>query len=175
MKPNRATFHGLEVNVPSNEVEFLINMAHVNYEKLSIDITDLIHIYRLADRINWHSRMLSTIQEQVRKYHWKKSFERTVKLLDNIHWKLYAVPSPFKSLISNQHKESATCPELPISLPRSHIISSFIERKVVTYILKKALKSFSKSIRLTVTGQTYDAQGKIPSELKIFQKVCAKA
>ncbi len=162
--PNRATFHGSEVNVPSNEAELVINLAHVNYEKFGVDMTDLLHIYRLSGLVDWE-----IIREQTAKYHWKKCFERTITLLDGIHRSLYASPSSFSDLIDGDHNGSATSIELPIPFPRSHVIKSLIERGVVTYILKKALGSISKSTRITLTGKTYQAQGKIPSELEFYQ------
>ncbi len=163
--PNRATFHGSEVNVPSNEAELIINLAHVNYEKFGVDMTDLLHVYRLSGSVDWE-----IVREQTAKYHWKKTFERTIRLLDEVHRNVYAIPSPFSDLFDGDHNGSATSFELPIPFPRTHVIKSLIERRVVTYILKKALGSILKSTRITLTGKTYQAQGKIPSEFEFYQK-----
>jgi len=166
VRPNRAAFHGLEVTVPNNEAELLINMAHINYEKLSFDITDLLHIYRLAGQVNWE-----VVQAQIAKHHWKKSFERTAKLLDGIHWTLYADASPFEDLIRGYNGErTIVCSEFPVSFPRSHIAHSFLERRVLTYMLGKVLRSFSKSMRIVLSGRTYEAQGKPPSESEMYRK-----
>jgi len=159
--PHNETWHDVKVAVPNNEAEFLINTAHINYEKLYIDLVDLLYLCRLASQVDW-----KIVWAQAAKYRWKRALERTVELFDTLHQVLYPSLSPFSDLIKHRGEKNLACSELPISLPRSHIMSSFIEKGVVTYALKRALKS----MRILFTGQTY-GEAKIPSELLIYQNV----
>jgi len=160
-EPHNVVWHGVKVAVPNNEAEFLINTAHVNYEKLYIDLVELLYLCQLASQVEW-----KTVWAQAAKYRWKRALERTIELLDALHQVLYSDRSPFADLIGHRGEKDLDRLELPTPLPRSHIISSLMEKGVVTYALKRALKS----MRILLTGQTY-GEAKIPSELQIYEKV----
>ena len=163
-----ANFLGEQVTVPSSDIDLLIHLAHINFETLHIRLSDLVHFYALNEPDILHEGLL-----QARKHSWEQSFTRSITIFNDIHTSLLFS----EKMIDFEHLNDRNIfpiPSLsfPFSLPRLHIIGSFLEKR----LFNAFINSFSKSLRVLVTGETYKSyyispEQKILSEsLKDYSK-----
>jgi hypothetical protein len=101
-------------------------------------------------------------------FYWKTQGDAEISteiFLDTIYHTIYPDPCPFVDVLK-YHSRREKIAEPPVALPRFHIIDSFVEKRVVTHVLRKSLKV----LRILSTGKTYGEE-KLPSELQICKKV----
>ncbi len=123
--------NNLTIKIPNFEADFLIHLAHINFENLHFTLPELLYLYKIAPKLNW-----SKLFEQSKKYHWQNTLGATSKILDQIHHQLYKKP---KALA------------FPMTLPRTHIVKSWLEKQLFAYALSK----LGKSLCILIKGDTY--------------------
>lgn len=105
----------IEVFIPNYEADLLTFIGHTNFENYHLILGDLLYIYRLAEDTNW-----DIVQEQVAKYGWRKSFERTIAIINELHRALYDKPSPMEKIVPSVLEVK---PKLPFMYPHHYIIA----------------------------------------------------
>lgn len=156
-----ANFVGVNVKVPDADTDLLIHLAHINFETLHLTLSDLLHFYRLCRCAD-----LSTELSQAKKYSWQKALRRTLAMLDDIHEYIYLAPCIPADIISIKKRrlplEGLT---FPFCLPRTHIIATFMEKRLFNAVGK----SFLKSMQVLFTGKTHRPYY-TPTEQKILSQ-----
>jgi hypothetical protein len=146
-KNKKVNFNGIKTSIPNENADFLVHLAHINFEPLHITLSELLYIYKLVDKVNF-----SDIFEQANKYGWGRTLKRTLELLDTMHHTLYSGNCPFSGVeLKHRAKKDQNYFAMPKMLPRIHIINSFIEKKLISYVSRKA----AKSMYILFTGDTY--------------------
>ena len=112
-KPRVVELYGEPIVVPNHNADFLMHLAHINYETFKVTYSD--YRYIVAHLLN-HVK-LGECTEEAKKYKWVNTYLRTLELIVN-------------------HEG-----EFPIYLSRTHMIKAMIERGVTGYALKRLFKS----------------------------------
>jgi hypothetical protein len=114
----------LKVKIPNREADFLMHLAHINFETLHITLPELLYLHNLSADLNWE-----VIYQQAEKYNWKKCLVSTVKMVKQLYQQAYV------------KKDQSIVRSFPITLPRLHIVRAWIEKGLWGYALKKANKA----------------------------------
>jgi hypothetical protein len=147
-KPRHVKVDRTQTKIPNLDADFLIYLAHLNYENLHITLSDLLYIYELATRVNW-----DIVLKQASKHHWEKTLGRSVWLLDTIHHTIYPSPCPFmKWNLRHRGYGDLGSVSLPKPFPRTCIILAFIEKKSITWVLRNKIL---KSMYILASHDTY--------------------
>jgi len=146
--PRLIEFGGARAKIPNFDADFLIHMAHINFEPLHITLSELLYIYIIFPQVN-----RDIVLGQSQKYSWRGALMDTLEIMDKIYHTVYnAEPCPFISFnfrhIAFKKPESII---LPMSLPRAHLIRTCIEKK----LFKQALSKASKSLKILLSGDSY--------------------
>lgn len=159
--PRITSFNGIKVKIPNFDADFLMHIAHMNFEPLHFTLSELLYLYKIAPEINWDIQFA-----QSEKYHWFNSFKRTLIIFDKIYHTLYSDSCPF-ILLKLGHKPSQNLDFiiLPKTFSRMHLIKSCFERKLFVYVLNK----WMKVLIILFTGKT-DKDSYIHGEKKIFKE-----
>ncbi len=132
--PRIEIFNGCEITIPNINADVLIHIAHMNFEPLLMNLSELLYLFNLISQIN-----LDIILEQSKKYNWQGSFVRTLNLINNFHLLLYGEllcdKIEFKNLKINKIA-------FPYVFSRKHMILSCFEKRLFIYPLTKAFKVF---------------------------------
>lgn len=137
----------VDVKTPNLDADFLINVAHINFEPLHFTVSDFLYLCKIAPYIHWN-----IIQSQAKKYHWMRTLNSTILLFDTIYHALYSDPCPFKGA-GLRHRPSREKITFPFSIPRQLIVRSFLEKRCFGYLSKR----LSKVIYILLRGDTYRA------------------
>lgn len=134
-KPRTASYGQKHVKIPNVNADFLIHLAHINFENLHITMSDLLYLYNLASQVNWY-----VVSKQATKNHWGGTLRRSVQLLDTIHHTIYQGPCPF-GMGKLKHRQIRNLKSItfPISISRKHIILAWIEKKLVLWALRNRI------------------------------------
>jgi len=160
-------WYGHNVRVTDYVDEFCINIAHINYEDLYIDLCDFITLCILAQNIH----DVSSVTNKVKEYRWIKTFYSTINILSSLHKKIFGEgSSPFLKFASkHDHRYSklkhSRMPFFPVELPRTHIVKAFIEKHLITHILKRWLKAGI----ILLTGSTFKHGKGSPERIMLMQ------
>ncbi|GAI87164.1 unnamed protein product [marine sediment metagenome] len=147
-RPRIVNFDQISCPITNFNADFLIHIAHINFENLHITLSDLLYIYYLISKVNWNE-----INNQVNNHNWKITFNKTMKILYSLHHSIYKTANSNTIDKTNSIDYDYPIPDLPITLPRKHIILAFQEKKFLLY----ALSRFLKSTYIIITGDTYTA------------------
>jgi hypothetical protein len=144
--PRSANLWSVEVKIPNYEADFLINIAHINFELLHLNLLDFLYLCNIASQIKWE-----IVLEQATKYKWRRALLYTILLFDEIFHLLYLGTSPFNRLKLKHNLPKRKHISFPVILPRSLIITAFLEKRPFNYLTQKIYKSFY----IMITGDTY--------------------
>lgn len=154
--PRNVIFFDHNVMIPNFTADFLIHLAHMNYEPMHFTLSELVYLYSIAKEVDW-----SVVELQAKKYQWHGALIRTLKIFDCFHWRFYGEPSYYSRLVFNNNEKRHNhyyC--LPKSFSRSHIVLSFIEKRV----FDEPIRKLSKVLRVLLSGDTYNNFYKAPEE-----------
>jgi hypothetical protein len=159
--PRIARLWNVDVRIPNVNADFLIYIAHIDFEPLHFTLSDLIYLSKIAPLLDWN-----VIFSQAEKYHWIRTLTQTMCLLDSFHHTLYGQFCPFTKLNLPHKSCTANSMEMPKSLPRRLILNAFLEKQAFSYLTKKV----TKSIQVIATGETYNNFYK-PPEQNLYNKI----
>ena len=113
--PRKVTYCGVDVRIPNYDADFLMHLAHINYETgvITKSEADYINNY-LIDYVT-----LKQCTEQAVKYHWVQTYLNTMDIITN--WDT----------------------QFPYTLPRSHLIYAVNERGLWKYVLRRLPKALA--------------------------------
>ena len=148
-EPKEVVLTGVKIRIPSNEVELLTHIAHINFELLYITLSDLVYLSKLMHQVDW-----SIMLHQVRRYGWSNTFKRTIIIMKHLYNLIF-------SACSGDAKGGDL--SMPLELPRTHIISSFVEKRALNHVLTTIIKS----LFILLSGKTY-GKAKVPTEAQLF-------
>ncbi len=141
--PRNEVFNGQEVTIPNITADVLIHLAHMNFEPLHIGLGELLYLFTIIPQMNFNKAL-----EQADMYSWKRTFLRTLNLINNIHYFLYGKVLikviPFK-------KRELENIEFPYCFSRTHLILSALEKRLFIYPLTRIFKM----INILITRDTY--------------------
>jgi hypothetical protein len=150
---------GLHAKIPGYTADFLIHLAHINFEPLHFTLSDFLYLCKIAPFVNWE-----TLLRQVEKYNWEQSFMHTLSLICKYERALYAPPHPFDSITKKHVSKNDAVIVFPKNLPRTMIVLGFFEKKAFSYLLSK----LSKAVQILATGDTYQSYYQPPE----FRLIC---
>lgn len=103
-----------ETYIPNREVEFLLNAAHILYERRYITLLDFLFLKRVStEDISW-----DLIFEQADKYGWRASLVALIRILAQIDYALFNNrPSTFPLFDLCKRRERKTLGDLPYHFP----------------------------------------------------------
>jgi hypothetical protein len=138
MNPRIMTFDQVRFKIPNVNADFLIYLAHINFECFRITLSDMLLLYRLARKVDWN-----VLLEQTNKHHWERTFKNSIKLIDMLHHTFYPQPCPFaKWNLKHRGMDDLRRVSLPMAIPRQDMILGIVERKLVKWtILHRTLRS----------------------------------
>lgn len=140
--PRTVLFHNSKVKIPNYNSDFLIHLAHINYEPLHLLMSEMLYLFMIYPKTDY-----LLLFNQASKYSWGRSFLRTMILLNSLHFLIYN-----KKMDKRLNIQENIILKFPLSLPPSHIIKSFLEKMVIIYPLLrlgKVLKILIKSDSFT--------------------------
>lgn len=132
--PNKIEFEGLDVQLPSVEVELLTLIAHIPFELLYFKLGDLLYIFKLSKQADWKK-----IINQAKTNKWVNSLKNVVSIINGLHRSLYNEPSPIEKDIPSYIVRK---PEFPFRCPFTVILGAHVEKKAWEKIfsIKKYIK-----------------------------------
>jgi len=134
----KVIFNGVEVNIPGYDADYLIHLAHMNFEPLHFTLSDLAYLHSI-----WKLVDHDFCKTQSKKYHWLRSFNRTERLLNQYRFAFFDssdIVSDFDFI-----------PIMPKTFSRAHMILSFLEKGIIMEPLKK----FPKVLKVLFSGDSY--------------------
>ena len=135
-KPRKVSYLGKSVIIPNYTADFLIHIAHINYEPMHFTLSELLYIFNISSKVKW-----SIALNQSKKYHWFKTFINTLNIFNIFHWYYFNSPAPFNKIILEKKVIAKNISyQLPRSFPRTHIIKAFFEKGIYFEPLKKINK-----------------------------------
>ena len=135
------TFSDCKIKIPLPDMDFLIHVAHINYEPLHITLSDLIYLNALSKQLNW-----GAIYSHTKKYSWEHTMFRTITYINMLNEYFHAYNMPFINDYNYSNKFV-----FPLTLPRLHIIKSVLEKNIIKYSLKKSFKA----LNVLLSGDAY--------------------
>ena len=142
-EPRKVSYNGQEIPIPNVNADFLIHLAHMNFEPLFMLYSELLYLFKLVPEVDF-----ALLLEQTRKYNWQRTFLRTINLINNIHLQLYGElcchTVKFKHLAMQRII-------FPYEFSRMHLFRTVLEKKLFLYSLTK----ISKIINLFIIRDAY--------------------
>jgi hypothetical protein len=137
------TYFGVHVKIPGFTADFLVHLAHMNFEPLHMLLSELLYLYSIGSKVDY-----GLLLAQSKKYRWKKTLLRTLAIMDFIHAELFGANffSPRVKLQSCSGSSLA----FPYIFSKSHIIRAFLEKGIVLYPLRR----MPKTIKILLRGDT---------------------
>lgn len=145
--PRLEIFNGVEVTIPNVTMDFLIHVAHMNYEPMHFTLSELVYLHSIhqgADK--------DYCRAQARKYHWERAYVRTLKVLDQFY-EYFFDPANSLDVVDSEYL-------MPKTFSRFHIIAAFLERGLIMEPLKK----LPKALKVLVSGNSYGGYYTAPEE-----------
>jgi hypothetical protein len=134
----KVIFNGVEVKIPGYDADYLIHLAHMNFEPLHFTLSDLVYLHSI-----WHLVDHDFCKKQSKKYRWLGSFNRTEKLLNEYRLAFFDSSDVVHDFNFN--------PIMPKTFSRFHMILSFLEKGIILEPLKK----FPKVLKVLFSGDSY--------------------
>jgi hypothetical protein len=129
--PQTVILGQVEVKIPNANADFLIHLAHINFECFYITLPNIIHLYKLANNVNW-----DLLLRQARKHRWERTFRRSVKLLDTFHHTFYNEKCPFHEWnIEHCGIKDLKKVSLPLPVPRKNLVFAIMEKRLGRWVL----------------------------------------
>lgn len=110
-KPREQKIQGKECMIPNLEVEVVLTIVHILYERLHITLLDFLFIKNASEKVNW-----SIILDQAEKYGWIRALLRFISLINELNSRLY--PEEKESLMQF-HGNKFSIPNCQIGVPVS--------------------------------------------------------
>jgi len=151
-RTRKEIFCGTPVEIPDYDMDYLIHLAHMNYEPMHFTLSELAYLHAIAPFID-----RDFVYAQARKHHWNWALQRTERVLADFDEFYFGAPEPLEVFPLDR--------VMPKTFPRSHIIKAFLEKGVVVEPLKK----FPKAIKVLLSGNSYDGYYTAP-ESRIVDK-----
>lgn len=130
---------------PNVDLDILIRLGHITFEEGKIRLGELLHIFKYVKDVDWKK-----LHKEVKKCGWNKSFNYMLKIINNLHNKMYGEKLFSKYNIYNNDNEIL---EFPYKIPYKILIHALIEKKAwkkiygARYIMKdRALQWINKKI-----------------------------
>lgn len=141
--PRKVDYNGQEILIPNVNADFLIHLAHMNFEPLLILFSELLYLFQLVAESD-----LGLMEKQAKKYLWFHTYARTMNLLNNFHYLFYGeVVSdklPFKKI---NFKDLV----FPYNFSKSHLFRMCLEKRLFVYPVLK----LPKVIKLLLNKDAY--------------------
>lgn len=143
-RPRRVTISDRKVLIPNYTLDFLIHMAHINFEPLHFTLSDLLYIFRISGKVNWE-----VVYQQSGKYRWQWALVQTLCIMDQFHRKIYATPANFNGIKMIERRRVSY--QLPYTLPRYQIVRAFLQKGVIVEPILK----LPKVLKVLVSSDSY--------------------
>lgn len=140
--PRNVIYNGREIVINNVNADFLIHIAHINYEHPYFRLSELLYLFSIVPTLD-----LDILLKQTKKYNWQKTFSRTMNLMNNIHQILYGELLTDKIGFTKLEFTNLT---FPFMFSRKHIIQATLEKRITYYLLGRMFKI----IRVLLTGET---------------------
>lgn len=141
--PRNVIYNGQRITIPNVNADFLIHIAHMNFEPLHMIYSELLYLFNLVPEIDF-----DIILRQTKKYNWQKTLLRTLNLMNNFHQNLYGKLLTAKVEFTELELTNLV---FPYVFSRKHIILTILEKRLFIYPLTKLFKV----IRVLLTRNTY--------------------
>lgn len=112
--------------VPRPEIDVLLGIAHILFERRYITLLDLILVREFQKQVNWNFLI-----KQSEKYHWKFSLVNLLDILNYINYSLDGEESDFLQDFNIPQQFSSfrvEKPSMPFFLPLSYVFQVFYEK-----------------------------------------------
>ncbi len=160
--PRKVIFFGKEIVIPNASADFLIHLAHMNFEPLHMTFSELIYLFNLIPAVNFDA-----IFKQAKKFRWYKTLIETLNLMNNFHDIIYGGlcfdKVPFRKLTFKKLS-------LPFNFTRGHIIKSAFEKRLFVYPLTKIIKVIDVLLSGDPYTKYYTPPDKEEGEFKHLKK-----
>jgi hypothetical protein len=136
--PRTVRYLDRDINIPGENADFLIHLAHCNYEPLHILLSEMLYLYSIYPRTD-----MDKMLPQATQYRWGKTFLRTVAILSTIHEDIFGTP-----LISGNTSLGALNIRInessfPYTFSTGHLVRAVLEKRVFRYVATRAFKVIS--------------------------------
>ena len=121
-----------DIQIPGENADFLIYLAHCNYEPLHILLSELLYLYSIYPRTD-----LTVMTAQAGRYDWRQTFLRTVGIISAIHEILFGYSLASEYRVPNLHLEGNP---FPYTFTTGHLIRAVMEKRIFGYVISRALK-----------------------------------
>lgn len=88
---------GVNVIIPSPEVDILSILAHIPFEKLYMDWGEMCYLYRTANEAD-----LDMVFYQASRHHWGLTLQKLLTIFNNYYHAAFGIASPFESICSKR-------------------------------------------------------------------------
>lgn len=140
--PRKVEYAGHDIRTNNVNADFLIHLAHTNFEHPFFRLSELLYLYGLFGDVDFE-----LLVKQTEKYRWEKTFIRNIALMNSIHLSLYDEPLTEEiSLPKVAIKRLA----FPFEFTRKHMVQAVIEKRITYYLLGRIFKL----TRVLATGET---------------------
>jgi len=152
-KPRISNLAGVEIPIPNPDADFLMHIAHINYEPLHILLSELLYLFKLIPDVN-----IDRIKSEATRYRWDGVLLRTLNLFNDFHNIFFGClcfsELPFRKVIKGEV-------EFPFFLSRGDLVKNVFEKRLFLYPLLK----LGKVIKVLLSGDPYSGYY-TPGELK---------
>ncbi len=131
-KTREVIYNGRKIRIPGYDADFLIFLAHMNFEPLCFTYSELLYLFTLIPEVD--SRVFI---EQTKKYRWHGTALRTLGLMNGMHEALYGHPIAIKLKLP---KIQVSTLDFPYTFSRKHLVEMCIEKRLFVYPLSRLMK-----------------------------------
>ena len=136
-------FHQMNIKIPNKEAEFLIILAHSNFEPLHLMISEIVYLYSMIEDIE-----LDKVLLEAKKYNWNITLEKVLGALNDLHYYIYGKKIKKLNKFKTKFEDVFINKNSPYVYKRLHLIKSVNETKIHKYVLKKIFKVIWHSIKM---------------------------
>lgn len=116
----KVKYLGVSINIPSDNAEFLINIAHANFEPLQLTLTEMLYLRSLIKKIDEKK-----VINQAKKYKWANTLKKNTEAIKSLD------TNKLKIFINKQY---------PLRYSYIHLFLSVVEKRLFFYAFKKIIK-----------------------------------
>jgi hypothetical protein len=129
--PRTVTLSQVEIKIPNANADFLMHIAHINFEFFCINLPNILYLYNQAKAVDW-----SILLEQARKHNWERTFKSSIKLLDVLHHTFYPEECPFLEWnLEHRGIPDLKRVSLPMPIPRINMLFAAIEKGLIKWAI----------------------------------------
>lgn len=136
----KVKFHDKIIEIPSKESEFLITLAHGNFEPMHLMISEIVYLYSMINDINF-----DVILKEAKKNNWFKTLGRNLGALNCLHQKIYGDKINVLNQFNTKFEDVFLNYNAPFTYNRLHLIKSVFETKIFSYVFKRLPKVIKHS------------------------------